>query len=152
SHLITARITPSGAFCRDAARCSALYDDLLARARALPGVETAALADNVPFNGIFATVVAGENSPCTSGTPCQTFDYIVSPQYLSALRIPLLAGRDFSDADRSSASAAVMVSRKLAERLWPGESPLGRRLRPSWMDGEWFTVVGVVAEVRPYGM
>src|SRR5690606_15766523 len=68
------------------------------------------------------------------------------PGYFGALGIPLVAGRDFSSADRPGAASAAIVNRTLAERLWPGRSPLGRRLT----GGGSFEVVGVVGDGK-YG-
>ena len=74
---------------------------------------------------------------------------MVSPGFLKTLGIPLLAGRDFLETDRAGAPGVALVSRAMAEKLWPGQDPLGRHLKPSWMK-EWRTVVGVVADVREY--
>jgi putative ABC transport system permease protein len=105
----------------------------------------------MPFDRAGATVVAAERSACTSQAPCQCWVYVISPGFLSTLRVPLIAGRDFNDSDRAGADEVVIISRRLAERLWPGEDPIGKRLTPSWLT-EYHTVVGVVADVRPYGI
>jgi predicted permease len=72
---------------------------------------------------------------------------IVTVGYFDALDIPLVEGRRFRDTDDPSAEQVVIVNATMAHRLWPGESPLGRRLRRG-RDGAWLTVVGVAGDVR----
>jgi putative ABC transport system permease protein len=114
----------------------------------LPGVESAAIADSVPFEGTAPLALAVEDRPeYSSASPFSAWSFTASPGLVRTLGIPLLAGRDFTDADRSGAPGVVLVSRKIAERLWPGQNPLGRHVKPSWVK-EWRTVVGIVADVR----
>lgn len=151
-HIVTALITPTVASCSQGDQCITLFRDLRARAAALPGVESAAEADNIPFNGVFFGALAVEDRPeYSAASPLSTYEFTVSPGLIGTLGIPLLEGRDFTDADRSGAPGVVMVSRSLAERLWPGRSPIGRRIKPSWMK-DWRDVVGVVADVREYSV
>ncbi|HEY8054676.1 MAG TPA: ADOP family duplicated permease [Terriglobales bacterium] len=75
----------------------------------------------------------------------------VSPEYFNVFNLPLLRGRNFSDADRAGAPRVCIINQKLAQQLWPGQSPLGQRL--AWPAYDWngdhdFTVVGVVADRR----
>jgi hypothetical protein len=75
----------------------------------------------------------------------------ISPTYFQTLRIPLLKGRDFSDGDRTGAPGVVIVSRQLAEKMWPGENPIGQRIAyPSWEGSRRppFEVIGVAGDVR----
>jgi putative ABC transport system permease protein len=70
----------------------------------------------------------------------------VSPDYLATLRIPVVHGRSFTPADRGAAQPVAIVSEAAAQRFWPGESPLGRRLRLGAGDRPWLTVVGVAGD------
>ncbi|HSR50424.1 MAG TPA: ADOP family duplicated permease [Acidobacteriota bacterium] len=106
--------------------------------------------------------------PLGSGWSCDTFAVadrpqetqdcaefrISTPGYFQALGIPLLQGRLFEERDDASAPPVVIVSRSLAQRLWPGESALGRRVRygSPTSSGPWHTVVGVVGDVRHFGL
>jgi putative ABC transport system permease protein len=74
----------------------------------------------------------------------------VSPGYFDAMRIPLVRGRGFSDEDRAGASPVAMVSETLARRYFPGEDPIGRRIRPVSRFGsqDWRTIVGIASDVR----
>lgn len=151
-HIVSALITPPVAMCGAGDHCVSYFRELRERAAAISGVESAAEADNVPFNGVYFGVIAVEERPEYSSTsPLSTYEFVTSPGLISTLGIPLLSGRDFTDADREGSPAVAMVSRDLAEKLWPGKDPVGRRLKPSWMK-DWRTVVGVVADVREYAV
>jgi predicted permease len=163
--LVTASLTPSNAMCppgfgqnrgqgRDQAspQCLAFYDAVLGAVRSTPGVESAAYTDIVPFGELRNTVIAVEENPqYTAQSPYQMLVFNVGAQYFQTLGVPLLAGRAFTEQDDMSSPGVVIVSRELAQRLWPRQNPIGKRLKPSWMQ-EWRTVVGMVDEVRAFGM
>jgi predicted permease len=151
-HVLTALITPNGSFCARGDQCVSFYNSLLDRVRALPGVESAALADNVPFGDVYPVALAIEDRPeLSAASPFSAWTFIASPGLLRALGISLLAGRDFTDGDRTSGPGVVLVSRAMAEQLWPGQNPLGKHVKPSWVK-EWRTVVGLVADVREHSL
>jgi putative ABC transport system permease protein len=147
-HVLTALITPNTSVCTQGDRCVGFYRELLGRIAQLPGVESAAIADSVAFEGVAPIALAVEDRPeYSSASPFSAWSFTASPGLVKTLGIPLLAGRDFTQADRMGAPGVVLVSRKFAEKLWPGQNPLGRHVKPSWVK-EWRTVVGVVADVR----
>lgn len=118
------------------------YREIRERLAAQPGVEEAALASWLPLglNGCKGTLVTVEGYTRTAGEDL-TYEYaIVSPRYFAALHIPLVAGRDFTDADDATAPTVAIVNENFARRFWPGQDPLGRRFRAN---GAWRTVVGV---------
>ena len=78
----------------------------------------------------------------------RAYHHAVSPGFFSTLDIDLSAGRDFSWFDNREAPRVVVVSRKMAERSWPGENPLGKRISFSGSDGPWRSIVGVVEDIR----
>ena len=125
------------------------YRAVLSEVRRLPGVQAAAYTSGLPMvltGGITRVVLPGQEIR-------RDGDYIVSrryvtPQFFSALGIPLVAGRDLEDADASRGRVAV-VSRSFAERYWPGEDPLGRSFL--FQDGP-RVVVGVVGDIRVRGL
>ena len=159
--LVTATLTPSPTLCkpgfgdlrvRVTGRCSALYDTLLQQVNATAGVQSAAYAGMLPYRELQNTVIAVENSTrYTAASPYQLMVYISSPTYFRTMQIPLLAGRLFNEQDTSTSPGVVILSRDAAEKLWPGENPIGKRVMPSWMK-EWRTVVGVVDEVRAFAV
>jgi len=120
----------------------AFYRQTRARLAALPGVEEAAFASWFPLglagckgNGVR---VDGYVRPPGEDT---TYEYaIVSPRYFAALRIPFVAGRDFTDQDDASAPDVAIVNQAFAQHFWPGQDVLGRKFR---CGGRWRTIIGV---------
>ncbi len=120
----------------------AFYRKARERLAALPGVEEAALASWFPL-GLggckgWDAYVEGYTPPPGEDT---TYTFaIISPRYFAALRIPLLAGRDFTDRDDAAADQVAIVNQAFAQRFWPGQDALGRKFRTG---GIWRTIVGV---------
>ncbi len=127
----------------DAARGLALQRRLADRVRALPGVESAALAEramlSVGSSGGDVHAVGGPRRGVNARYN------VVDPAYLGTLGVRLVAGRGIAEGDQGGAPRVVVVNQTLAARLWPGENPLGRRLD---MDGTTWEVVGVVRDGR----
>jgi putative ABC transport system permease protein len=134
-------------------RRAQLFDEAPARARALPGARHAAAVYPLPLSGdayVQPFWVEGRARPSPTDEP-RAEVFIVSPDYFATLGVPLLAGRDFDDRDRQGSLPAVIVNRTLARRIWPGESPLGRRIvfdLAAGLKARRMTVVGVVGDVR----
>jgi putative ABC transport system permease protein len=133
---------------------------LLDHVEAEPGVLSAAISSGYPLepelissgpNGN-ATTLQVEGRLLKAGeAPPTTSDAAASPGYFSTLGIPLLAGREFADTDDKKALSVTIINESLKRRLWPNEDPIGRRV--SFDDGEtWTTVVGVVGDVREFGL
>jgi putative ABC transport system permease protein len=129
-----------------------LYDRLLSRVRSLPGVEGAAIGSTAPLLGhasITIMDIAGraENAQSVVGI------HSVSPEFFKTLRINLLKGRVFTEGDRIGAPRVALINRAAAERIFPGEEPLGKRVnpyvRPVYETDEKFVeVVGVVEDAK----
>jgi predicted permease len=150
-HILTIRITPNQSLCKERAACIALYDDLVRSARAIPGVASAAVANTIPMDGRFALAalpVDLEGHPKSADFPSPMFwAGSITPDYLPMMRIPLLAGRGFTEADGANSSGVVLVAASTASRYWPGENAVGKHIKTA-ADREWRTVVGVVSDVR----
>jgi predicted permease len=133
--------------------CLRLYEPLLERLAAQPGVVSAAVSSAVPLSSVEPSLnrfeIEGEPRAHASSRP-NTDVAIVSPDYFDTLRIPLAAGRRFTRTDTRDAAPVALVSRTMA-RYWGRRSPLGTRLS---VDGgeTWITVIGVVGDVRQYGL
>ncbi len=135
----------------DAQRTSAFFSALVDRARQLPGVADAAAVSSAPFAGPnTGNVFAREDRPVPDRQQAPDADLrIVTPGYLRMLGIRLLRGRDFSALDRHDAPGTVLISETMARRYWPGEDPIGRRIRVGdLVGGPMFTIVGVVGDAR----
>jgi predicted permease len=153
-HVVTARITPNESFCEDVGRCQTFYNDLLTGVRALPEVTDAAAVNGLPLGGSWATIpsdVEGYAIPAGAHVP-MLMERVVTPDYLRVMGIPLLQGRALTEADTAkSAQRVALISKSMAERFWPGKNPVGEHLKPRWIQ-EWWTVVGVVGDVREDSM
>ena len=125
----------------------AFYRELRGRLAALPGVEEAALASFFPLGlaGCKGSGVAVEGYlPPPGEDPTYEFA-IVSARYFAALRIPLVAGREFTDGDDAAAERVAVVNEAFARRFWPGQDPVGRRFRSG---GQRRRIVGVTPTAR----
>jgi putative ABC transport system permease protein len=124
---------------------------VLERVRALPGLTSAGATLN-PFRPglFFETRVHIEDKPTPDGQPHVVQFRRASPGYFETMRIPLLRGRDFAVSDRFDQPWVVIVSRQFADRYWPGEDPIGRRIRRG-TNPHWAAVIGVVGDVRDVG-
>jgi predicted permease len=132
----------------DVAAMHALYDRVLDGLAHRPAIEAAGVVNWMPMGAMSITgSLRVEGRP--DGPGFTVTKLAVSENYFLAMRIPLLSGRTFSAADDEGAPGVLVISRSVAERLWPGQDALGRRLalsdRPS--PGEWLTIVGVVDDV-----
>ena len=151
--LLTARVTPDQEFCSDPSRCISFYRELLDRMRAVPGIKSAAFVNTLPLGGRVAKrSLEIENEVISPGLSMPLFWMdVVTPDYLSLMRIPVLAGRGFTSADDSGNPPVAIVTASTARRFWPGQSAIGSHVRLSG-DKEWHTVVGIVSDVRAYDL
>jgi len=138
---------------------------VLEQVQALPGVIRAGTTDGLPFPGLISgtTFIAGGTSP-EDGEPTTAREHLVSPGYFETMGIPLLAGRDFTDADGDAggrrtanqegaagaestarAEGVAIINETMARRYWPGESPLGDIVGGG---GTPYRIVGVVGDIR----
>jgi predicted permease len=133
---------------KDRARGARFYDEALDRARRLPGVEHAAIAIGVPFGTRFQVKLRvpgiDELPRLPGGGP---YVQAVSPGYFATVGLELVRGRVFEPADRAGSEPVAVVSRTMAETLWPGEEPLGKCLLVGPAEAPRCTrVVGVVED------
>lgn len=156
-HLLTVTLTLGAARYGDPAQQLAFLDDLETRLKSLPGVTAVAVADSLPpgdgtrAQPFFGIRVEGRE-PFTEGTGGMVAWRAVTPAYFEALRIPMLEGHTFSDADRKSPEEPVILSRTLANLLFPRENPIGKHLKRFPESPIWATVVGVAADVKNAGL
>ncbi|MEJ7618999.1 MAG: ABC transporter permease, partial [Pyrinomonadaceae bacterium] len=129
------------------------YQQLLARVQALPGVEAASFSRDAPLLGRFGAVVDIEGRADIK--QASVGFHSVSPDYFKTLGIALRRGRVFTEQDRAGVPRVALINKAAAEQFFPGEDPIGKRLRPhvtaQYETTEKFVeIVGVVADVR-YG-
>jgi predicted permease len=133
------------------------HDQVLAHLRALPGVKSVTSVLTFPMHwNIRGNLKFGiEGRPENDEDVADAGYQVVGPDYFRTMRIPLVRGRLFDDSDTDGALQVALVNRTLAERLWPGEDPIGQRIAWSMPEGQetdWVTVVGVVGDVYVEGL
>jgi len=126
--------------------------ELLDRVSAVPGVAAVALGTDTPYGSSSSATsytAEGQDGGFTGQNRPRTYQHRVSPGFFAALRIPFVSGRTFLDSEVSATPSAVVVSERLVARFWPGQDPLGKRIKLGLdADSPWLSIVGVVRDVR----
>lgn len=146
--VLTFRVAAPAQFAGE--RIPLFYQQVLDRLRALPGVQSAVLARNLPMSGTDPSMpieIEGTPPP-PSQIPVVTRLRAVGPNYFSGLQTSLLVGREFTEHDTAAAPKVAVVSQSLAKLYWPNENALGKRIKPAMPGGDWCVVVGVAADVH----
>ncbi|PYK29470.1 MAG: hypothetical protein DME57_10205, partial [Verrucomicrobia bacterium] len=139
------------------------FDQLLGALGQQPGIQSTAVSEGLPLSGganFLAFAVEGRLLAPTDRTP-DAETRVVSPDYFRTMQIPLRSGRFLNEHDVAGQPDAIVVSETLVKKYFPGQDPVGKRLTfgdPQAKDVQWYTVVGVVGDVRgislneePYG-
>ncbi|MFN0107534.1 MAG: ABC transporter permease [Blastocatellia bacterium] len=133
-------------------QAAAFYNGLMEKVKALPGVESASAITPLPLSGDTFSIsfeVEGRNIP--KGELPSSHFRVISDEYFPTMKIPLLAGRDFAISDSATSSPVVIINEAFAQKHFPGETPLGKHLKPGIsMGGEkkWYEIVGIVKNVK----
>src|SRR5262245_18538586 len=151
-NVLTVGITLPAAKYNDEARRRAFYDEVLRRARSLPGVESAALINHLPLgqgNSSNSFLVEGVPDP----PPGQEFGgrhRVCTPDYFKTMAVPIVRGRSFSEADTADSRRVIIVNETLAKRFWPNGDAVGKHIRFTGSPDRnpWMEVVGVVGDVK----
>ena len=129
------------------------YQRALTAVEGVPGVRSVALTSRLPLRGRGGTGFTIEGRPVPAGEPAPGAEFrMVSPNYFSTMGIPFVRGEGLPEVADSIAGGKVVVNRTLAEKYWPGEDPIGRRIRLFGPDGPFLSIVGVVGDVRQMGL
>jgi putative ABC transport system permease protein len=134
-------------------RIADFYHQVAERMQAVPGVQSAAVARDLPMSGTDPSMpiaVEGKN-PAAVQDEVVTRYRAIGEDYFRTLNTPLLRGRAFNDRDAENTPAVAIVSESLARKYWPGDNPIGKRLKPNFKGSPWCTVVGVAGDVRHWG-
>jgi putative ABC transport system permease protein len=133
------------------------WQQLIDRVSVLPGVQSAAVGTVIPLTDSHSrsdVTIEGMALPTPGNYPHPDV-HVVSRGYISALGIPLLRGRTFTDQDNEKAPLAGMINAMVARRFFPNEDPIGKRFmfgHPTSDPAKWYTIVGVVSDTRLYGL
>ena len=134
----------------DSKTALALDRQILENISTVPGVQSTALADWVPLGfSSHGSAFTPEGYSAKKDESIGAGLTAVSPGYFHTLEIPIVHGRDFTPADAAGALPVVIVNEHIAERYWPGQDAVGRRLK---MEGEWKTIVGIAQNSQYYGL
>ncbi|MBD0372274.1 MAG: ABC transporter permease [Pyrinomonadaceae bacterium] len=132
------------------------FNTLLERVQAIPGVRGAGFSTDPPLTDDSRTDLTIEGqAPVAYGNEQTTTYGSISPSYFSAMGIPLVKGRTFTDEDREDSTPVIVVSTAFANRFFPDVDPIGKRVKQGGEEDEdspWMTIVGVVGDVHHYGL
>jgi predicted permease len=138
----------------DEAKGRAFFDELLRRARQLPGVQSASFAYSVPlgyYNSAAYLEIEGQPPSTKARRPVAGYN-AVTPEYLDTLRPRLLKGRFITAHDDERGRKVAVINQVMAQRYWPGQEAIGRRFRSSDLKNEWFEIVGIVQNSKTQGI
>jgi putative ABC transport system permease protein len=153
-NVLTARISLPESRYPKPDQATSFYERLLAGIRALPGVRSTSLTGNLPLEGGSNGTMIVEGQPAPKNmwsSPLVEWDPVM-PQYFSTLRIPLLRGRDFAAQDTKDKPDVAIINETMARLFWPNQDAVGKRFSQDKDKPKWITVVGVVGDVREYGL
>jgi len=156
-NILTVRLTLPRYSYPEATTQAAFYAQLIEHVNALPGVRaTGATNDLPPAKGSHSSGISIEGRPPVDGSSAALAvqQRLATPDYFRVMGIPLIAGRAFSEADTSSTSPVVVINQTFARRFFPNENPIGQHLKLGAAEGsnQWLTIVGVVGDVRGFGL
>jgi putative ABC transport system permease protein len=126
------------------------FEEVLRRTRELPGVVQAGVADDIPLDGDGSNQpIAIEGRPVVPMSEQPEVDVrVISEGYMSAMHIPVLRGRDLNEGDIAGKPGAILISKSMAEKFWPGEDAVGKRLTMTFFPRTIREVVGIVGDVK----
>ncbi len=166
-HLLSMRLSPPTKAYPDGVPLQTFYQQVLDRVKTIPGVQAAGAVSELPLSDSSSSgSTFFEQTSVTdlpryapmNNLPYTEIDYrTVVPGYFQAMQIPLVRGRLLTDADTSDALRVAVVDRDFANRFWPNEDPIGKRIAVQAIAKsnppipQWCTVVGVVGHVKHYG-
>jgi len=140
----------------DANRQTTFYRNLCDRLAAVPGVKASAGISHLPLSGRrWGSAYTIEGQEATKPADVQIGNTrVVTPGYLHTLEVPLVAGRDFTEADTAGSPGVIIIDATLAQRFFANRDPLGHRIKFGGPDSSapWMTIVGVAGEVKHYGL
>jgi putative ABC transport system permease protein len=151
-HVLTMTLGVASTDFSNEERQASFYMDVLQRVRALPAIQAAGLVDSVPLEGGSIQPIAVEGNTAPMAHQPEVAVRLVSSGYFSAMRIPLVRGRDFTTGDGPTAPGVVVISEAMAKQFWPNQDPIGKRLTMTFFPERVREVIGVVGDVKDRGL
>ena len=134
----------------------AFYDDLLSKTQSLPGVVSAAAIDTLPLDGggnVLGFVIENRLPQSPGDNTADAEVRVVTRDYFHTMEIHLLRGRLFEDQDGPDATQAIVINQTMANRYFPGEDPIGKRINlGNPQSNPWLTIVGIVRDTHHEGL
>jgi putative ABC transport system permease protein len=147
--LLTFVLQPSGESYKTPRDSEPFFEQVLARIAVMPGAESVALVNDIPFTGYSSADVTIEGRIVPHAVPApQAFPKSVSASYFRTMEIPLIAGRFFTTADTGDSPSVVIVNQAFQRRYFSGTDPLGKRIGFAGAKSHWCQIVGVVGDTR----
>jgi len=147
---LTMRVNLPASRYKDVPARTRFFEQLETRLRSVPGAESSALVTQLPMRGGYAWRFEVEGAPPVEEEKrSRSLALIASANYFSTMGIPILRGRSFNDVDGTPGRNTVIVNQRFAAKYWPGEDPIGKRVKVLWEgDRPWWTVAGVSQDFR----
>jgi predicted permease len=152
-NVISMIVSVSGSKEEDPGRRELFYRQLLERVRSLPGVQAAGAINHLPLAGDlwgWHFAIEGRPKPRPGEEPGAVYR-MVTPGYFSAMRLPLVRGRDLTEADNVTAPGVVIVNEQAARQYWPAEDPIGKRVcfdDDTTNPTAWLTIIGIAKDAK----
>ncbi|MEK6323115.1 MAG: FtsX-like permease family protein [Acidobacteriota bacterium] len=155
SNLLTARLLLPGSRYGQGSQRTAFFKQMVERLQALPGVRTATAIDAMPLGGPGSATgftISGKPPPAPGeGPSCDV--RVIAPNYFEAMGVPLLHGRTFTEREATEVSRVVVITKSLADRYFPGEDPIGKKIAIEMSDNPVPSeIVGIVADAKYQGL
>jgi putative ABC transport system permease protein len=154
NNLLTMHITLDGK--TYGSRSGEYYRQLLERVQSIPSVTSAAAVSTLPMSDVgvdFARPYWREGEPEPVGDGEKVSVRMATPGYFKTMGISVVQGRNFTEQDRRDTVAVIVVNKRMADRVWPNENPVGKRLMLDYNRGKYaYEVVGVIGGIRYYGL
>lgn len=150
SHVLTMQVHASGPRFEDDSVTHRFFGHALDAVRRVPGVASAAWTSQLPLSGeLDGYGVHFESTPIEGfGEDGSALRYVVTPGYIELMGVPLRRGRSLAAYDAAGAPRVALINESFAERRFPGRDPIGERLHLGTTDSPWYTIVGVVGDVK----
>ena len=155
SHTLTLRVSLPRARYSDSAQQAQFFERFFHEVDALPGVNAAGAVSWLPLTGLGSATsmeIVGKPTPPQGHEPV-TDVRVMTHRYLEAMGVPLLQGRLFIEGDAADTNGRIVINETMAKKIWPGEDPIGKRVRINWgTPSREDEVIGVVGDVKHYGL
>ncbi|HEY0702703.1 MAG TPA: ABC transporter permease [Candidatus Acidoferrales bacterium] len=148
--VLTFELSLPAAKYKDQAQMVAFYTEALRKLHALPGIESAGVTEIIPMDGATentALRIPGRVENTRADIPFSNYT-VVSPDYFAAVGNPILRGRAFFESDNADSVPVTIISQTMAQRFWPGQSPIGQQVGPRSRLYPTATIVGIAADVK----